>query len=599
MIPADAPDPRTTLTLRDGDDAREGGRAQLLVIAGEASWKFLLPRDGMVLVGRSLDADLRIDLASVSRRHMRFVATEGEIQVADLDSHNGVRVNGERIEGARTLAAGDLVAVGEAIFVLQREWTTCQCLPLDFERLRQALTKEIERALDCGRPLAVVALPFGEANRAAVAAAVAGELRRMDVVGWGGATQLIVILPELDARAARQLAAELLEALAEIAPAARAGFSCLPDDGCNTDTLLCAARAAAEVAPPGGVAAAAEATIRVTLGDRTVLLADPAMIKLYDLIGRLARSDLPVLVLGETGTGKENAAAAVHELSPRAAGPLIPVNCAAIPETLIESELFGYERGAFSGAAAAKPGLLERASGGTVFFDEIGELPLGAQAKLLRAVESKSITRLGDVRERKVDVRLVAATNRDLEAECRAGRFREDLLFRLSAATVSLPPLRQRLREIPVLARALLEEACARVGRPRAALSDAVLARLAAYRWQGNVRELRNAMEYAAATMTGEVVELWDLPPRVAGHAKEEGEARTPEPAKPIDATRDHHFRPIAEEIRELEIARMKEALAAAGGVQIKGAELIGMPIRTFGFKARQYGLQARDRRRG
>jgi two-component system, NtrC family, response regulator AtoC len=353
------------------------------------------------------------------------------------------------------------------------------------------------------------------------------------------------------------------------------------------------------------------------LGDRKVVLADPAMLRIYELLRRLARSDLPVLVLGETGTGKENAAAAVHHFSARASRPLVAFNCAAIPETLIESELFGHERGAFTGATATKLGLLERASGGTIFLDEVGELPLGAQAKLLRALEIRRITRLGDVREREVDLRIVAATNRDLEAESKAGRFREDLLFRLSGASVRLVPLRQRPREIPVLARLFLAQACSRQGRPLAWLGDAVLERLSTYEWPGNVRELRNAMEYAAATMTGDLVELRDLPPRVgaevvmvapggaaagdaaAGDAAAGHESNGEGVSSSVDGRMPEHtvrrFRPLVDEVRELERTRMIEALEAMGGVQKHAAALIGMPMRTFAFKSRQYGLRIRD----
>src|SRR5262249_36621956 len=294
-------------------------------------------------------------------------------------------------------------------------------------------------------------------------------------------------------------------------------------------------------------------------------------------IQRLAQSELPILILGETGSGKENAAWAVHFWSPRAKGPFVVINCAAIPETLVESELFGHEKGAFSGATATKPGKLEAASGGTVFLDEIGELPLAVQAKLLRSLENKRITRLGDVREREVDVRFVAATNRNLEQEAKVGKFRQDLFFRLGAATVVLPPLRDRPREIPLLASTFLAQACQRAGRDPMALSPAAMQRLAGYNWPGNVRELRNRMEDVAAAVQDETVEQWDLPGQLGGG---DGEAGPPQndPA----AERPASFKPIADEVRDLERRRMTEALEAAGGVQRRAAELIGMPLRTF-----------------
>ncbi|WP_437675634.1 sigma 54-interacting transcriptional regulator [Sorangium sp. So ce131] len=576
-----------------------GARPHLLVVQGGSSSRFSLPATGTVLVGRAMDADLRIDSTAISRRHARFLVAEGEVRITDLESHNGVRVNGERIEAARTLRSGDVITLGEIALILHCEPRVSRRLA-DAGHLRQRLEEEIERAADYGRPLAVASFLLGPGAPQDVGQRAIAAVRLMDVVGWSSGTELAAVFPELAGEAARAAAGSLAEALAPLVPALRAGVACLPADGCDADTLLSCARAAAEVATPGGLATAAEATVRHALGEHTLILADPAMIRLYGLVRRLAQSDLPVLVLGETGAGKENAAAAVHHWSRRAGGPFIPLNCATLPEALVESELFGYEKGAFSGAVTAKPGLLERASGGTVFLDEVGELPLRAQAKLLRALEAKCITRLGDVREREIDIRVVAATNRDLEAECKAGRFRQDLLFRLGAAAVDLPPLRQRPREIPVLARAFLAQARERTELPPVDLSDTALCRLAAYTWPGNVRELKNAMEFAAATMRGDRVELWDLPPRVA---ERPGEA--PPVSGPAKLAADgarassgagepRRLVPIAEELRQLERRRMEEALEATGGVQTRAAELIGMPIRTFVLKLKQYGLSQR-----
>ncbi|HWN68431.1 MAG TPA: sigma 54-interacting transcriptional regulator, partial [Haliangium sp.] len=626
----------TRTLIRIDEEVGAVGRAELLIIAGDSSWRYPLPRAGMVLVGRAPEADLRIDRTPISRRHARIIVTDREVRIEDLQSHNGVRVNGERIEGARLLASGDVVMVGDATLVLRCEQPDDQREILDFGRLRQQLTAEIQRGLDCGRDLSVLVLCHTGMSRVHVTNALADELRHMDVIGWCSSSQVAVLLPELGGEGAIGFGVDICATLASSMPrtSIRGGVAWLRDDGCDADTLLTAARAAAELAEPGQVMAARDAVVTHDLGDRKAVLADPAMLRLYELLRRLARSDLPVLVLGETGTGKENAAAAVHHFSARADRPLVALNCAAIPESLIESELFGHERGAFSGATAAKPGLLERASGGTIFLDEVGELPLGAQAKLLRALEVRRITRLGDVREREVDLRIVAATNRELEDECKAGRFREDLLFRLSVATVRLVPLRQRPREIPVLARLFLGQACSRMGRPIASLSDAVLERLASYEWPGNVRELRNSMEYAAATMAGEMVELRDLPARIGGHLEVVLESRPGDPlsgdAGPGGAVRggavpDHavpgdagaedaapgeavaggtsasqgegasvetwapehtvrRFRPLTDEVRELERTRMIEALEATGGVQKHAAALIGMPARTFAF---------------
>lgn len=363
-------------------------------------------------------------------------------------------------------------------------------------------------------------------------------------------------------------------------------------------------------------ASAGEVVVRHVLGERVALVAEPSMHELYRVIQRLARTSLPVLILGESGVGKEHVAAAVHAWSARAASPLVALNCAALQENLIESELFGYERGAFSGAVTSKPGLLERAGGGTLFLDEVNELSAAAQAKLLRALEARQVTRLGGVRERSVDLRVVAATNRALVAEVSAGRFRQDLYFRLSGATVAVPPLRERRSEIAVLARHFARGAGAGPGPEEGAISAAALQRVLSYPWPGNVRELKHAMEYAAALAEGAAIELQHLPDVVRALAATaapsdallaEGSQAHEEAALravpfPIDdsAERASHvarFQPIAEELRALERRRMAEALRASGGVQRRAAELIGMPVRTFTCKLAQYGLRGSERR--
>jgi two-component system, NtrC family, response regulator AtoC len=586
------PDATATLDLHPQVEDCSDIPLYLLVIDSASSRRIDLPRDGSLIVGRSPEADIRVEAQGASRLHARIIVSGGEVQIADLNSHNGTLINGDRLAGSRALCSGDVVMVGDTILTLWREPRAIGLSAVEMGRLHRRLGEEIERAADYARSLAVLVVSLGSVpSRARVEATVAATLRRIDIFGWNGDAELVAILPELGGEAARASAIELLEALAPVAPAARGGLALYPADGCDADLLLCAARAGAAgagAASAGALVLAADTAVRYTVGSAGIVVADPAMLRLFELIRRLAGSDLTVLVLGETGAGKENAAAALHHWSARAQRPFITLNCAAIPESLVESELFGHEKGAFSDAKTAKPGLLERANGGTVFLDEVGELPLSAQAKLLRVLEARRITRLGDVREREVDLRVVAATNRDLDAESAAGRFREDLLFRLSAAVVQLPPLRHRPREIPILARLFLEQACARAGRPTLQLSDATLRTLLAYRFPGNVRELKNAMEYASVTAEAHAVEPRDLPARVTGRMS--GPPPIAEAAAPPDAELPR-FRPLAEEIKDLERARIQEALEATGGVQTRAAELIGMPIRTFSSKLKQLGI--------
>jgi transcriptional regulator with GAF, ATPase, and Fis domain len=310
------------------------------------------------------------------------------------------------------------------------------------------------------------------------------------------------------------------------------------------------------------------------------------MARLVELARQIARADLAVIVRGETGTGKEHVARALHQFSPRSARPFVTVNCAAVQDTLVESELFGHEKGAFTGATSAKPGLLEICDGGTVFLDEVGELSAAMQAKLLRALDAKRITRVGSVVERAIDIRVVAATHRDLDRDVAAGRFRSDLLFRLAGATIVIPPLRERPLDIALLARTFADEACARAQHPPMPISCSAMRALTTHAWPGNVRELRNAIDYVAAmaTATTTAIDVAQLPAAISG-----GPAEPP----PEHAAPSQRFRPIADELAELERKRMREAIAAAGGVVKAAASLIRMPLRTFHLKAKQYGLKA------
>nr|WP_083423170.1 sigma 54-interacting transcriptional regulator [Stigmatella aurantiaca] len=594
MSSSPPPNPRATRPLAAGPSPGEDERASLLVLEGESSFRFPLPTSGVVLIGRDAEASLRLRDDSVSRRHARLALQGGEVRIIDLGSHNGTLVNGQRVEGARRLASGDVVTLGTVVAVLRTSTRAAATgHTLEPDALMERLRGEVERSLRYGRPLAVLslALPEPGTHREAVDSVCATELHSAEAAGWMDAGHLLLLLPEVSGDAGEEDLGERVEALSVACPGARLGYAVCPTDGCDADTLVAAARAASDGAPPGLLRAASDSATRLSLGERSLLLADPAMVHLYSLIRRLAASELPVLVNGETGVGKENAAFAVHHWSRRSTGPFITLNCAAIPEGLVESELFGHDKGAFTGAAAPRTGLLESAHGGTVFLDEVGELPLPVQAKLLRVLETKRITRLGEARERSLDIRIVAATHRNLEADAQDGRFRQDLYFRLGAATVLLPPLRERPREISLLARAFLAQACQALGRREMMLSADTLRVLSHYRWPGNVRELRNLMDFAAAAGTGDVLEPHHLPTRVTGTPA----TGAPAGAPPAPAPR----KPLSEELRELERRRMEEALQEAEGVQSHAAALIGMPIRTFRFKMRQFGLTARGAQRG
>jgi two-component system response regulator AtoC len=575
-------EPATTLTVLTKSPA-DGAR--LLVIDGASSLLVGLPAAGTVTIGRAPECELRLTDTACSRRHARLHIDDGALSLEDLGSHNGTRVNGEPVSGRHPLTSDDIISIGPIRLVIYAQHRPRRGALLEPAALRGRVVQEVERAVSYERPLCIAVIAADPGARA-IAHTVADALRVVDVLGVLDERHLVVLMPELGPEAGRAAGERFLGAVDR--NGISIGIAACPTDAGTSEALIAAARAAAALG--AGVRDAAECVERLQFAGSMALVADAAMIQIYDLVRRLAGSDLSVLISGETGVGKENVAHALHHWSPRARGPFVAINCASLPEALVESELFGHERGAFTSAASTKVGHLEAANGGTVFFDEIGELPLAAQAKLLRVLESRRVQRLGGRREEPIDVRVVAATNRKLETEVKDGRFREDLFFRIGGAKVVIPPLRERPRELALLARFFIERACAAGERITPELSPATLAVLGRHRWSGNVRELKNEMEFIAATATDLVVEPWHLSERVA----QVSTAATSVPRTQSSVESEVRFRPINDELRDLERRRMREALAAAGGVQKRAAELIGMPLRTFTLKYKQYGLGER-----
>lgn len=578
-----------------GPALRRGDAPYFLVIEQGSSSVFLIPSKPEVIIGRGLDADLQCQHASVSRKHARLTWQEDALYVHDLGSHNGVLVNGTRISGSQPVYSRDVVSVGEVLLVLHRGAASSQVGPLlDRVSVRQQLFDEVERALRYQHSLVVmhIALGITSSDLIMLAAAFAQHLRPLARIALLSESELVVVLPDYEDEELLDLLPRLLR---ELPPQARIGHCACPDDGCDTDILFLLARQAAAAAAPGSANSAANIPVHKKIGPHEILISEPAMLRTYDLIARLGSGSISVLIRGETGSGKELAAAALHHHSSRSTRRFLAINCAALPDALAESELFGHERGAFSGAVATKIGLLESAQGGTVFLDEIGDLSLSIQAKLLRALETQRIIRVGSVEERHIDVRLVAATHRDLEADARAGRFRQDLFFRLAAAVISIPPLRHRPLELPLLARAFLQASRRRLGLSPITLTGSVMARLLSYPWPGNVRELKNDMEFLATTVTEGPIETWHLPAKLGGPSsvaspREQVSASAQSP--PDEAAMQ--FRPLEAELRELERKRILEALKVADGSQTRAAELLGMPRRTFFAKTKHYGLTPR-----
>ncbi len=330
-------------------------------------------------------------------------------------------------------------------------------------------------------------------------------------------------------------------------------------------------------------------------GPALVVGRSPPVQDLFRRIAALALSDVPVLVVGESGSGKELVARAIHGASRRATGPFEPVDCASLPETLLESELFGYERGAFTGAFQRRTGRLERADGGTLFLDEVGEIPLASQARLLRFLETRTFERLGGERTTSVDTRVVTATHRDLAAAVAEGTFREDLYYRLNVVTLRVPPLRDRPEDIPLLVAHFLG-----MGDPAPGISAEALDLLTAHRWPGNVRELRNAVEHARALARGAPIAPGHLPPSL--RTADRGADEDPADGATVDALVRRFVAAHpgggtlhADLVARLERPLIREVLSRTGGNQVQAARILGIHRTTLRERMARHGLDGGD----
>jgi two-component system, NtrC family, response regulator AtoC len=548
------------------EQASERGAAvegfHLLVMAPELCMSHPLPAAAAVVIGRGQDADLVLADALASRRHACLHVAPGSLRIEDLGSANGTRLREQKLpphEPAR-LVPGEAVTIGKTLLmVLPNRVPPARHTVLPHDELVGRVAWECARAEATGACFTVLRLHADAA--VACATTLAAALRPMDLLGSYGPGHYEVLLPGVDAQAGAALARAFSQALAAAGFPVRLGQASYPRDGRHAHALLARAGAPFASAEPGGAAPCAASS-------------SPAMQQVLALAERAAAGSINVLILGETGAGKEVLARLIHDRSARAPHPFVCVDCAALSAALLESELFGHERGAFTGAGAAKPGLLETAPGGTVFLDEVGELPLPLQAKLLRAIETRAITRVGSVRSRPIDVRFLAATNRDLEAAVGSGSFRRDLYYRLNGMTLTVPPLRERTADIPALCRAFLTELSG--GGPPPAISTRAMAALVNHAWPGNVRELRNVIERALLLCQGGELDLAHLP-TATFHPPALGPAASGAPAS--------------------ERERILAVLAACGGNQSRAARELGLSRKVLIVRLAGYGV-ARPRKR-
>src|SRR6266850_2963683 len=589
------------------------------IVSGPQSGSVVPLPPGEFVVGRDEAADLSFSDDALSRRHCMVTFEEGEYRLQDCGSTNGTTLNGDRLHGKRALRHGDRIGIGDTalVFLTEAEAGSAEPpvyfddTPLDSTesavsaRSNILLTTLVDfsntlRNTRDARAIREKLLYFifeiSPADRAAILLldreglqfeTLAGRDRR-DAARSIRVSRTIAerIYKDGGAILSNNLSASGLDHIESLRAAKVHSVVCVPMEAFDRRVGVIYADAShaesrfdtthLELLTVVGTTAAIafeyadhlerleteNSRLQHDLGIRYELVGNsPAMAEQAGFIARTAPMNSTVLIQGESGTGKELLARALHRNSKRSDRPFLAVNCAALAENLAESELFGYEKGAFTGAEALRKGIFEVAEGGTLFLDEVGELRPAVQAKLLRALQEREIQRLGGARPVKVDIRIIAATNRDLRSAVAAGEFRQDLYFRLNVIAVTTPPLRERREDIPLLARHFIARYCQEIGRPVPGISMTAERMLVAYDWPGNVRELQNVIERAVVLGSTAVVLPEDLPAELL-------ETATSQPESPLP-----HFH---EAVNALKCDLLEKAFAQAGGNAKKASAILG-----------------------
>ncbi len=564
--------PTDPLTWDDPAELKQEKTFSLLVVRDGQIASYPLPASGRLLIGRAPHADVRIDHGSVSREHAALHLGE-TLRIEDLDSANGSRLRELPLRPGHPAEVfpDDVIDLGAVLLVVQyrrlEQRLRRACDPAFFELRVEEACEEHRRD---GSPFAVIELGVeGVLGTHAVQLLLASQLGKQDLIASKAPGSYEILLLNTSAQSADQRAEGMREQLLQRGLRVRAQVRACPRDGATIPALL--GRGVEEVASISQRRPSADFVVR-----------DETMRRVCRLLSKIADSELSVMLLGETGVGKELCAELVHDLSPRKTQPFLRLNCAALSESLLESELFGYERGAFTGATTAKAGLLEAASGGSLFLDEIGDMPLATQIKLLRVFEAKEVLRLGARTPRSVDLRIIAATHQDLSERITVGAFREDLFYRLNGISVIVPPLRERHDDIEPLAHHFLQRYAKRERKPPS-LSEAAVDWLEAHAWPGNVRELRNLIERALILCEGDVLEPMHLPFDLA-------QVRSAFPVSE-PASRPRPTSGLRDEVKHLERQRIEHALAECLGNQRRAASLLGLSRGALLRRLEQFGI--------
>ncbi len=587
---------RTQQTGRlSADELRQVQEAAARARPQAESYSFVIfHRDGIevlpllpgrrVIIGRDMPADVVLRDPSLSRQHAALSIEAGAVWIEDLNSTNGTWLSGRRIQKER-LETGAEVLLGAVPAALHsaRTFDPARAGFINHDRFVSQLEAEIARAKGFSRPLCLLMVRSCAGGECCVShwfPLVRSLLRPFDQLALYGPETLEILLPECDAGQALEVARRILAGSQSLCCA----IGAFPAQARSAEELLSVTQGALRQAGPARPVVTERDPARPAEPGQTELRSQ-AMRALYLEARRLAASPLPVLIQGETGTGKEVLARFIHGEGPRREKPLVCVNCGGIPAQLVESTLFGHVKGAFTGAAGSAAGVFEAADGGSVLLDEIGELPLPAQAALLRVLENRRFCRVGSTQEIEVDVRVLAATHRDLEAMCREGRFREDLLYRLNVMPLQVPPLREHPEDIEPLALHFLAEAGRGAARIVRAIHPEALALLVRWHWPGNVRELRNAIERAVLIAEQDTIQPSDLPERIRGTHS------LPPPAAAAPPASAGPLR-LREELDRREAQLILEALRRCDFNRERAAAELGLPLRTLAHKMKQHGIR-------
>jgi DNA-binding NtrC family response regulator len=580
----------TTITDDVEADAARPQGFHLLVMSPDVFASQPLPPSGVVSLGRSTRCQVQVNDAMASREHARIhVGSEGGVPVLtieDVGSANGTRVRDLVIKAGEPapILPGEAIMIGSTVvMVLQNRPPPGSRRLWSHAYFETRVDDECARAAKSRAPFALVRIRFvGPAPWTKVMPVFARDLPAPNLFAIYGPRDYEILFVDTTPEEAKSLVCRLGDAFRTVGLEARWAVASYPRDGRTGDALLATANAALKSEAGRGTSRelpSAEAS---------------GMRRVRAMAARAASSPISVLILGEMGVGKDVLARTIHQMSPRANQPFVALNCAGLTESLIESELFGHEKGAFTGASAPKLGLFESANGGTVFLDEIGEMPVSMQAKLLRAIESREVRPVGALRARPIDVRFISATNIDIEAAVKTGAFRGDLIYRLNTMTLAIPPLRERRDEIGGLISTFLAQACKDLGHDSPfVVSAEAMEVLLAYDWPGNIRELKNVVERAAVLCEGPEILIDHLPVEKMrpGHQMYVDIATAAAAPNLTLARVDRNLRTLTDPTEIAERNRIVGALAQCASNQTRAAKLLGVSRRTLVSKLDYYGI--------